>query len=196
MYETLRSYINNVAGTVIPDEEFQLVKEAFAPKMMKKKQYLLHEGTICKYMSFILKGALRQFRIDDKGVEHIARFGIEGWWMSDRQSFMMLTPSKYNIEALEDCELLVITNEKLVRLTELSPTFLKMAHILDQKNYIATEERMQVTLSYTAEERFLYLMRSYPDFLKRFPQNMLASFLGITPETFSRVRKQVLSGKS
>ena len=196
MYEMLRNYINEITSSEISNDEFILIEQAFSLKMMKKKQFLLHEGTICKYMSFILKGALRQYRIDDKGMEHIVRFGIEGWWMSDRQSFMMLTPSKYNIEAIEDCELLVTTNEQLAKLTEKSPSFLKMAHVLDQRNYIATEERMQVTLSHTAEERFIYLLNSYPTFLQRFPQTMLASFLGITPETFSRVRKQVMSGKS
>jgi CRP-like cAMP-binding protein len=193
MHEQLREYINKVTGTVISDEEFRHIAAAFDKKSMKKRQFLLHEGGICKHIAFIVKGAMRQYRIDEKGTEHIVRFGIEGWWMSDRQSFINLTPSRYNIEALEDCDLLVSTNEKITPLMELSPAFVRMSHLLDQNNYIASEARIQASISYTAEERFIYLMNTYPDFLKRFPQNMLASYLGITPETFSRVRKQVLS---
>lgn len=195
MYQALRQYINEVTEAIIPDEEFDLFKAAFVPKSMKRKHFLLHEGSVCKYMAFIVKGALRQYRIDDKGTEHIVRFGTENWWMSDRQSFTMLTPSKYNIDALEDADLLITTNDKIVHLTVNSPAFLKMAHVLDERNYIATEERIHVTLSHTAEERFVYLMNTHPEFLQRFPQTMLASYLGITPETFSRVRKQVLAGK-
>ncbi|HKO81603.1 MAG TPA: Crp/Fnr family transcriptional regulator [Chitinophagaceae bacterium] len=160
---------------------------------MKKKQFLLHEGAVCKYMTFIVKGALRLYSIDEKGNEHIARFGVEGWWVSDRESFLMLTPSKYNIDALEDSDLLVATNEQLTRIKERSPLFYKMAHILDERHSIASQKRIQSTISFTAEEKVLDLMNTYPMFLQRFPQNMVASYLGLTPETLSRVRKQILA---
>jgi len=193
MYEQLRKYINKVTASTISDEEFGFLEEAFSLKHVKKKQFLLHEGSICKYMAFIAKGAMRQYMVDEKGTEHIVRFGIEGWWMSDRESFASLTPSRYTIEAVEDCDLLVTTNEKITRLKDHSPLFVKLGHVLDEKSYIASQKRIEATISYTAEEKFLYLMDNNPEFLHRFPQNMLASYLGLTPETLSRVRKQLLS---
>jgi CRP-like cAMP-binding protein len=192
MYNLLRAYINKVTFSTISDEEFRFFEEAFSIKKVKKRQFLLHEGSICRYMAFIVKGAMRQYTIDEKGIEHIVRFGIEEWWMSDRESFLSLTPSRYNIEALEDCDLLVSTNEKLTSLRNHSQLFAKLGQILDEKSYIASQKRIEMTISYSAEEKLLFLMENSPQFIHRFPQNMLASYLGLTPETFSRVRKQLL----
>ena len=192
MHEVLRKYINEITACEISDEEFSYIEKGFVEKSMKKKQFILHEGTVCKYMCFIVKGAMRQYSIDEKGNEHIVRFGIEGWWMSDRESLLMLTPSKYNIDALEDCDLLIATNEQLNIIKDHSLLFLKMAHILDLRHSIASQKRIQASISYTAEEKVMELMNTYPSFLKRFPQNMLASYLGLSPETFSRIRKQIL----
>ncbi|QIH35554.1 Crp/Fnr family transcriptional regulator [Sphingobacterium sp. DR205] len=191
MYQFFRQYLNTITSSIICDEEFQLIEEAFTLKAMKKKQFLLHEGTVCRYMAFIIKGAMRQYSIDDKGNEHIVRFGIEGWWMSDRESLRSLKPTKYNIDALEDCQLMIATNDQLNWVKEQSPLFFKMAHILDERHSIAAQHRIEASMNYTAEEKLKDLIKNYPDFLKRFPQNMLASYLGISPETFSRVRKQI-----
>ncbi|WP_118974933.1 Crp/Fnr family transcriptional regulator [Taibaiella koreensis] len=193
MYDILRKYIDRVTAAVIPDEEFVYIEQAFDTKGVKRKQFLLHEGSVCRYMSFITSGAMRQYTIDDNGAEHITILAIEGWWMSDRGSFMSLTPSRYNIDAVEDTELLVTTLDKITRLKEQSLTFLKMAHILDQNHSVAAQKRIEAGISYTAEEKYRYLMRTHPEFFNRFPQSMLASYLGLTPETMSRVRKQVLS---
>jgi len=193
MYEMFRKYINDVTGSIVSDEEFKHFEEAFAEKRMKKKQFLLHEGAINKYTAFIVKGAMRLYTIDENGNEHVVRFGLEGWWMSDRESFMMLTPSKYNIDAVEDCDLLVATNEGLSNLRDRSMLFLKLMQVLDQRSFIASQNRIESTISFTAEEKFIQLMKTYPEFLNRFPQTMIASYLGLTPETLSRIRKQVLS---
>lgn len=192
MHEVLRNYINETTGSIISDEEFSYIKKGFNEKSIKKRQFLLHEGAICKYMAFIVRGAMRQYTIDEKGHEHIVRFGTEGWWMSDRESLLLHVPSKYNIDAYEDCDLLVATNEQLAMVKDQSLLFLKMAHILDGRHSIASQNRIQASISYTAEEKVLDLMKNYPSFLKRFPQNMLASYLGLSPETFSRIRKQIL----
>ncbi|MBT1704103.1 Crp/Fnr family transcriptional regulator [Chryseosolibacter indicus] len=193
MYDALRKYINNYTSSIISDEEFEHYYEAFTPRTVKKRQFILHENSVCQTSAFIVKGAMRQYTIDSKGVEHIVRLGIENWWMSDRESFAMATPSPYNIDAVEDCDLLVTTNEQLTKLRAVSPLFIKTLHELDLRYFISSQNRIQATLSFSAEEKFTHLMKTYPEFLQRFPQNMIASYLGITPETLSRVRKQALS---
>jgi CRP-like cAMP-binding protein len=193
MHEYLRNYIDKLTASTMSDEEFLYLKDAFTLKTVRKKQYLLHEGSVCKYMGFIVKGAMRKYLVDDRGNEHIVRFGIEEWWMSDRESFTMLRPSRYNIDAVEDTDLLVATNEKLSYLKDKSPLFIKMSQILDERSYAASESRIEASLILSAEEKLLQLMNAYPTFLQRFPQTMIASYLGLSPETLSRVRKQVYS---
>jgi CRP-like cAMP-binding protein len=192
MHDALRAYIDKYASTTISDADFELVKKAFKPKKFRKGQYLLQEGEVCKYFSFIVKGSMRQYSVDNKGIEHILHFGIENWWIGDRESLTMLTPSKYNVEALEDSEVLLITSEDMQYLLSNLPAIGKMISTMDQRNFIASQKRIHDALSLTAEERFVELMKNHPDFLQRFPQTMLASYLGITAETFSRIRKKVL----
>ncbi len=193
MYDILRKYIDRVTSATIPDEEFVYIERAFNLKKVKKKQFLLHEGSVCLYMTFIVSGAMRQYSIDNNGIERITALALEGWWIGDRDSFNNLTPSRYNIDAVEDCTLLVSTFDQINLLKEQSLTFLKMAHILDQHHAIAVQKRIEAGINYTAVEKYQYLMEANPAFFNRFPQNMLASYLGLTPETMSRVRKQIHS---
>ncbi|MDH7459965.1 Crp/Fnr family transcriptional regulator [Chitinophagaceae bacterium 26-R-25] len=193
MHDVLRKFINEITTGIIADDEFVHIEKGFFPKLMKRRQFLLHEGAVCKYMAFVVKGALRQYSIDERGNEHIVHFGIEGCWITDRESLLMLRPSKYNIDALEDCELLLTTKEQLSLITDLSLQFLKMSHILDSQHSISFQNRIQASLSYTAEEKVMDLMIRYPSFFNRFPQSMLASYLGLSPETFSRIRKKLLT---
>lgn len=192
MYEALRVYIEKYASETLSDSDFELIKKAFTYKRYKRGQYMLQEGEVCKYSAFILKGSMRQFSIDNKGIEHVIHFGIENWWVGDRESLTMLTPSKYNIDAIEDSEVLLITSEDLQQLGDKLPTIGKMINTMNQRNFIASQKRIHDALSLTAEERFLELQKNHPDFLQRFPQTMLASYLGITAETYSRIRKKAL----
>src|ERR1041384_3807879 len=109
MYDILLTYISQRSVTPITAEQAALIRDAFKPKKLRKKQYLLQEGDICKYLSFMVKGAMRQYSIDEKGNEHIVRVGIEQWWRADRESFEMQTPSRYNIDAWEETELLQVS---------------------------------------------------------------------------------------
>ncbi|ABG57965.1 Crp/Fnr family transcriptional regulator [Cytophaga hutchinsonii] len=192
MHDALRAYIEKYASEKISDADFEEVKKAFTFKRYKKGQFLLQEGEVSKYTAFVLKGSMRQYSVDAKGTEHIIHFGIENWWVGDRESSTMLTPSNYNIDAIEDTEVLLTTSEDLQQLTAALPVIGKMVNTMNQRNFIASQKRIHDALSLTAEERYLELLKNHPDFLQRFPQTMLASYLGITAETYSRIRKKAL----
>jgi len=191
MYESLIKYINSFAATPLTESEIELIKDAFVPKKIRKRQYLLQEGEVCKYAAFIVKGAMRQYSVDDKGVEHIFRLSIENWWAVDRESFVMLTPSVYNIDAWEDTEALLITKADMNLLSQI-PAVTEMMRKLDENHSIAAQRRVNASISFSAEKRYSDFASCYPEFLQRFPQHIIASYLGITKETLSRIRRQMV----
>src|SRR5437016_4051918 len=109
MYEPLIKYINSYTDLPLTEKEMGLIKNTFISKRFKKRQYLLQAGEVCKYFAFIVKGAMKQYSVDDKGAEHVVQLSVENWWAGDRESFVMLTPSVYNIDAWEDTDALLIT---------------------------------------------------------------------------------------
>lgn len=191
MFEVL---FRNVADKIdLTEEEKQLCKSFFAPKKLRKRQYLLQEGDVCKYVAFVEKGMLRSYTIDDKGSEHIMQFAFEGWWIADNYSFLTGEPATYTIDALEDSELLLLSKQAEDQLLEKIPKFEKYFRLLLQNNVIATQRRLMSSHSQTAEERYQQLIDSCETIPQRVPQHMIASFLGITPETLSRIRKQMIA---
>src|SRR5688500_5310831 len=137
MYELLHSKVTEIIS--VSEAEFELCKTLFIPKKLRKKQYLLQEGDVCKYTAFVEKGALRSYTVDEKGTEHILQFAFEGWWMADLYSFLTNEPSTLNIDAIEDCELLLITKPSWDILLEKVPAFERYFRILIQNNLIATQ---------------------------------------------------------
>lgn len=192
MHENLLAYINHYSKFSLTSEEEALIVAAFQPKKLRKKQYFLQEGDVCKHTSFIVKGAMRQYSVDEKGVEHIVHLFIENYWASDRESTIMLTPSKYNIDAWEDTELLIITRAEMLDLMEKIPALIEMIRLMDERNAIANQRRLSSTISNSAEKRYEEFTENHPQFIQRFPQHIIASYLGITKETLSRIRKQAL----
>jgi CRP-like cAMP-binding protein len=193
MHKNLLDYINQRSTLPLTSEEEALVIATFQPKKLRKKQYFLQEGNVCKYGGFIVKGAMRQYSVDDKGVEHIVQLYIENWWVTDRESAAMLTPSKYNIDAWEDTELLIITRAEMLGLIEKIPAIAQMTRLMDERSYIASQRRLNSSISNTAEQRYKEFVDNYPHFIQRFPQHLIASYLGITKETLSRIRNQALN---
>jgi CRP-like cAMP-binding protein len=194
MYDLLQKKISDIIN--ISSEEFEFCKTLFQPKKLRKRQYLLQEGDVCKYTIFVESGLLRTFTIDEKGTEYILQFAFEGWWMGDIYSFLTDEPSVYNIEALENCELLLLTRPSWELLLNRIPVFERYFRILIQNNLIATQRRLMGSMSKTAEEKYTGLLDKFPGCLQRLPQHMIASYLGITPETLSRIRSQMASRKS
>jgi len=188
MHKNLIKYINEHSSTILSSEEAILIETVFQPKKLRKKQYFLQEGDVCKYYGFIVKGAMRQFSVDDKGAEHIVHLAIENWWVGDRESYTMLTPSIYNIDAWEDTELLIVTFADFLHIIEKVPAVAKMLRKLDDRNFIANQRRLNSSISGTADKRYEEFEKCHPVFLQRFPQHIIASFLGITKSTLSRIR--------
>ena len=187
MHEVLLQYIKSYSSIPLAENEIELIRESFIPKKLRKRQYFLQEGQVCQYMAFIVKGAMRQYSVDDKGVEHIVRLSIENWWAGDRESFTMLTPSIYNIDAWEESEVLMITNASMNNLRSI-PTISEMTRKLDDKHAFTYQKRVNAAISLSSEQRYEELTKTYPEFLQRFPQHLIASYLGITKETLSRIR--------
>jgi len=190
MHQKLITYINNHIDLPLGNEEEILIKAAFLPVKLRKHQYYLQEGNVCKHLGFIVEGAMRQYSVDDKGVEHIVQLFIEEYWVSDRESAVMLTPSVYNIDAWENTVLLNITRMNMLELMVKIPSLVKMIQLMDDRHAIAYQKRLNSTISNPAEKRYNEFTRTHPKFIQRFPQHLIASFLGITKETLSRVRNQ------
>jgi CRP-like cAMP-binding protein len=193
MFEVIISNIKKKVA--INDEEAGLLKTFFTPKKLRKKQYLLQEGDVSHYTAFVEKGVLRSFTIDDKGHEHIMQFATEDWWISDLYSFLTEEPSDYSIEALEETELLLINKEHYENMMLAVPKMERYFRILTQNSLISMQRRISGKMTLTAEQNYKKLMEQRPALLQRVPQHMIASFLGIAPETLSRIRKQMASSK-
>jgi CRP-like cAMP-binding protein len=168
-----------------------LCKTFFIPKKIRKKQTLLLQGEICTYNAFIEKGILRSYTTDEKGHENVMQFAFEGWWITDLSSFLLGAQSTYTIEAVEDSELLLLTGLAREELMNAIPAFERYQRLLLQNAYIALQSRVNAALTSTAEEKYTQLSLAYPAIIARIPQHMIASYLGLTPETLSRVRKQI-----
>ena len=190
MHEKLIAYISQYTNLPLTSEEQALIVATFQPKKLRKKQYFLQEGDVSKHVGFIVKGAMRQYSVDDKGTEHIVHLLIENYWANDRESSIMLTPSKYNIDAWEDTELLITTRAEMMDLLDKIPALVQMTRLMDERNAIANQRRLSSTISNSAEKRYEEFSIHHPQFIQRFPQHLIASYLGITKETLSRIRKQ------
>lgn len=193
MFERLFKSISEKVS--LTEEEFEICKTLFVPKKLRKRQFLLQKGDVCKYTAFVEKGILRSFTTDEKGNDHILQFALEGWWMADLYSFLTHEPSLYDMDALEDCELLLITQPSWDLLMEKVPALERYFRLLIQNNLIATQRRLMGAMSETAEEKYSKLVDSFPDCIQRVPQHMIASYLGITRETLSRTRSQMAAKK-
>src|SRR3954462_3029105 len=170
MFEVLFKAINEKVK--LTEEEQETCKALFTPKKLRKKQYLLQEGDVCKYTAFVEKGVLRSYSVDEKGYEQIVQFALEGWWISDIYSFLTQEASPFNIDAFEDSELLLLTKASNEAMLEQVPKMEKYFRILSQNALVAMQRRLVGSLSQTAEEKYTGLMKTYPDIIQRVPQHM------------------------
>ncbi|MBP6432895.1 MAG: Crp/Fnr family transcriptional regulator [Ferruginibacter sp.] len=160
-------------------------------EQVAKGDFLLRQGEKCKHSFFVEKGLLKQYSIDDKGKEHIIQFAPENWLMTDRESVYFETPSSYFIQAIEDTEVFLIEEELILQLSKLTPAFLEFNNKRLHNHIRLLQKRINFLIGATAEERYLDFIKTYPDLNLRIPQILIASFLGITPESLSRVRNEL-----
>lgn len=177
----------------LTEAELQQCKTFFLPKKLEKKQYLLRAGEVCQYITFVEEGLLCSYTIDARGNEHVLQFAPEGWWISDNYSFLTSEPSAYFIEPLEEAELLLLTPLAMEEMLLQIPKMERFFRLLMQNNLIAQQRRTLSSLSLSAEERYTRLLQQYPEIVQRSPQHLIASYLGVTPETLSRIRNKLAS---
>ncbi len=175
----------------LTDGDKEIIKSLLLPKKLRRRQYLLQEGDVCKYTAFVEKGALRSYTVDEKGSEHIVQFAVEGWYISDLYSFITAEPATNNIDAIEDSELLLISKPAQDELMRKVPQYERFIYLQMQGAYVALQRRITAMISMTTEEKYRNLLNTYPDIVQRVPQHMIASYLGLTPETLSRTRRQM-----
>lgn len=190
MYE---GYFNSFKRKVpLTNEEEELIKGYLAVKKIRKRQYLLQAGDVDKVIAFVEKGSLRCYSVDNEGNEHIVQFAIEGWFISDLYSFLTGEPATYNIDALEDSELVIISRSANDELMAKSPKY--QLYMFQQVTgaYIALQRRVTSSNSLSPEERYKNFLTSYSDVVQRVPQHMIASYLGVKPETLSRIRRRMV----
>ncbi|PCI34798.1 MAG: cyclic nucleotide-binding protein [Flavobacteriaceae bacterium] len=174
----------------ISEEELSVFSQYLILKTIKKKEFLLKEGTTCKARYFILEGCFRHFYIDVKGNEQIIHFGIENWWITDYASLVYQVPSKMYIQALEHTTFLELNEEDLEKLYLKVPKLERFFRIIMEKTYIAAQQRIEYMFSLTGKEFYEKFVGSNPVFAQRVPQYMLASYLGLTPEFISKIKSR------
>jgi len=182
----------NIARHIsLTPEETAVFTKLLRPRSFMSGEYLLREGEICKYESFVTRGCLKTFYQDEKGFEHVIDFSIEEWWADDLYSLLTQTPSRSNIKAIEDTEVLQIGKPDLELLYREVPKFERFFRILFQNAFIAQREQINQALATTAEERYLQFLQKKPYAAKRFPQKDIASYLGVTPQFLSSLKKKL-----
>lgn len=183
--------IKNLSKFVPLDpQEAEIVQSLFTYKKYRRKQYILQEGDVTRYETFIVKGVTRTYEVDDRGQEHIIQFGLEDWWVGDLYSFLTGNPTTYNIDCLEDTEVLHITKVDLETLYEKVPKMERHFRIMIQNAFIASTRRLSASLAKSAPERYEEFINKYPQIEQRVANHQIASYLGITPQTLSRIRSQ------
>jgi CRP/FNR family transcriptional regulator, anaerobic regulatory protein len=176
----------------LSDDEVEMIRPVAIEKRLRRKQYLLQEGDVWKYHAFVCSGFLKTFSIDNKGQEHIMNFSPENYWTGDRESLMNGTPAMFNIDAIEDTEVILIEKTNFETLCKNIPQLEAFINTVLQRSFVVSQKRIHANISLTAEEKYQYFLDKFPSIANRIPQHMIASYIGITPETLTRIRRNAV----
>ena len=193
MFEILQAYFERHG--ILTSEEIDFMRSVVLPKQLKKGEFLIREGEIPRFGAFVCKGFLRSYFVDNKGKDHVVQFAPENWWISARPGVVQDAPSSVFIDAIEDSDILLVDKAGHISLMQRVPLYASSFLAGIQKRGEAKEKRIVHSLAASAEERYNEFIKTYPSIAQRVPQHMLASYLGVTPETVSRVRRKALAKK-
>jgi CRP-like cAMP-binding protein len=189
--DPFKMIIQNVTDAVpLEKEEIQSLLSVLEPKLFRKKEFILRASDPCRYETFVNKGCLKIFYTDPQGNEHNVKFALENWWALDLESFALQTPAFYSIQAIEDTECFQVSKASHDLLYQQIPKLEKFARLRYQNSYILLQHRMTQNLFSTAEDKYDLFTKKYPGLELRIPQKDIASYLGITPEFLSMLRKK------
>lgn len=187
-----RLLLSNVLKQIsLSAAETEFFLSLLKPRTVRRDEFLLRRGDVCKTESFVTRGCFKAYHEDDGGVEHVLDFLIEEWWADDLYSFLTQTPSKSSIKAIEDSDVLQISKNDLETLYQKAPQFERFFRLLFQKAYISQRDQINQMLSTSAEERYLQFLKRKPYAPDRFSQKDIASYLGVTPQFFSSLKKKM-----
>ncbi|EHQ29230.1 Crp/Fnr family transcriptional regulator [Mucilaginibacter paludis] len=186
MYNSLIEHINKFAQ--LNAEEAELITKSVSLKIIKKKDFLLKPGQVCKSNYFVIKGCLRLYFINRKETEHITQFAIENWWITDQDSFDHQLPSDNYLQAVENTTVIVLEKAVLDDLFIRVPQLERYFRLILQMVYTAWQRRIKYIYNQTDEERYRLFSQRFPEFMQRVPQYMIASYLGFTPQFLSKIR--------
>lgn len=189
MFEILEQYLKGRLS--FTDKQFEAIKSLYTPKTIAKGTILLREGEVCQHVIFVTRGCLRSYVVDKNGKEHIVQFAPENWWISDQSSMLNQEPAMYFIDAIQESDILIAERGFQEKFAEIIQAGAPMLQSLLLGSYKAMQKRLIYLLSASAEERYLDFIRTYPTIALHVPQKMIASYLGITPESLSRIRKDI-----
>ncbi|PJJ60866.1 Crp/Fnr family transcriptional regulator [Hymenobacter chitinivorans] len=190
MLDHLRTYLQ-AKLPLLTDEQFAVLAAQLQPRELGRQQVLVRQGEIGRHGAFVVQGCLRSFVVDKKGKEHVLQFAPENWWVADQHGLLHHEPALFSIDALEDSRVLLFGPGFYQQLTQLGPAFQGFFYDLQQNSVRAMQKRLIATLSAPAEERYLDFLRTYPSLAQRLPLRLIAAYLGVTPESLSRIRKEL-----
>lgn len=189
----MQSILENIAKHVnLTSEEEELFLSKTETKSVKAKTILLSSGDVAKQTYFVNSGIIRSFNINDNIVEHVLHFACEGWWIGDMYSYITGKPGNLFIEVLEDAEIISISKENHQKLYQEIPKLERFFRILSENSLVSHQERLMDNLSLSAEERFEKFCKKYPDLINKVSQKHIASYIGVTPEFFSKMKAKML----
>jgi CRP/FNR family transcriptional regulator, anaerobic regulatory protein len=188
MFAPLISHVRKFVA--LSDEEAAVLTSALRYKKVKKKELLLREQQVCTDNYFVLSGCLRMYFIREDGVEQITQFAIENWWMTDFQSFDGQQPSRFYIQTVEPTELAILDRDAFFAVCDRLPPMDRYFRLVVQRAFAAAQQNLFFIYSSTGEERYRRFSTSFPEFVQRIPQFMVASYLGFTPEFISKIKRR------